>query len=133
MQGTALTPLPSLRGAPHVLREPGNALRGAPHVLGGPGHALSGAPVAQCPRQYYQGAQLVALFHPKVPQGSRGPVARSGAVVNQAPPLASGPLSSQRGLHRFRGPRKLVCHPLPSKIPSAATESNQFLGQALSS
>ena len=33
MQGTTLTPLPSLRGPPHVLRGPGHELRGTPSVL----------------------------------------------------------------------------------------------------
>ena len=65
-------------------------------MLRGPGHAIRGAPVAQGPLRYYQGAPLVALFHPKGSQGpscaqgalpsvQRGPVAHSGAVGNQGP------------------------------------------------
>ena len=82
MQGTALTRFRSLRGTPHALR--------------GQDHALKGARVAQGPIRYYQGAPLVALFHPKGPQSpscAQGAlprvqidsVAYSGAVVNQTP------------------------------------------------
>ena len=56
----------------------------------------SGAPVAQGPLRYYQGTPLLALFHSKGPQVSRGPVAHSVAV-NQAPSLVSGAPSAPKG------------------------------------
>ena len=96
--GNSEDPFSSLRDL-HALRVP-------PHVLRGPGHALRGAPVAQGPLRYYQGAPLVALFHPKGPQGpscaqgalssvQRGPVAHSGAVGNYGPFISlRGPFGS---------------------------------------
>ena len=81
---------------------------GPPHVLRGPGHALRGAPVAQGPLRYYIGTSLVAIFHPKGPQGpscaqgalpsvQKDHVERSGAVGNQGPSLAFGGPSAPKG------------------------------------
>ena len=91
-------------------RDPLTCLEDRAMRSGGPGSSgssslLSGGPVGSS-----SSSKGVSSLH----QGSRGPVAHSGAVVNQGPFISlRGPLGSQRGAPTIQGPTQIGLRPPP--------------------
>ena len=91
-------------------RDPLTCLEDRAMRSGGPGSSgssslLSGGPVGSS-----SSSKGVSSLH----QGSRGPVAHSGAVVNQDPFISlRGPLGSQRGAPTIQGPSQIGLRPPP--------------------
>ena len=91
-------------------RDPLTCLEDRAMRSGGPGSSgssslLSGGPVGSS-----SSSKGVSSLH----QGSRGPVAHSGAVVNQGPFISlRGPLGSQRGAPTIQGPSQIGLRPPP--------------------
>ena len=101
-------------------RDPLTCLEDRAMRSGGPGSSgssslLSGGPVGSS-----SSSKGVSSLH----QGSRGPVAHSGAVVNQGPFISlRGPLGSQRGAPTIQGPSQIGLRPPPPPLPLKNTFS----------
>ena len=72
----------------------------------------SGVPVAQDPLRHYQGASLVALFHPKGSQ-SQGPSCAQGALQNRCRKVGTPRLP--KGVPPIQGPSQMGLPPPPTQ------------------